>query len=87
MSKLLEVLLTLALVAALLWALYFAFGPQALGVPAMVGVLVVWAGVSIFSNAGIAGFVFVLLGLLVLVLVIGMAMRLGNDRRGGPGPP
>lgn len=87
MSHLLEVLLGIVLIALLIWALYFAFGPQALGVPALVGVLVVAAGVSVFSNAGFAGLVFVLLGLFVLVMIIGMAMRLGNDRGGRPGPP
>lgn len=73
----------------LLWALHFAFGPQALGLPVIVGVLVIAAGVRVFSNAGVSGFAFVVLGLLVLALVIGMAMRLGADARGPrePGPP
>ncbi len=86
MDELLEaighVALYAAMFGALLWALHFAFGPQVLWVPTMIGVLVVVAGVRIFSNAGLSGFVFVLLALLVFVLVIGMAMRLG-DRGGG----
>jgi hypothetical protein len=68
------------LFALLLWALYFAFGPVVLGVPSMVGVLVIIAGVRIFSNAGPGGLVFVTLGLVAVVLVIGMAMRLGAER-------
>jgi hypothetical protein len=72
----------------LLWALYFAFGPQVLGLPAMIGVLVIVAGIRIFSNAGLSGLAFVVLGLFVLVMVIGVAMRLGTDRRvREPRPP
>lgn len=66
----------------LLWALYFAFGPQVLGLPAMVGVLVIVAGIRISSNAGLSGLAFVVLGLFVLAMIIGMAMRLGTDRHG-----
>jgi hypothetical protein len=69
----------------LLWALYFAFGPQVLGLPAMLGVLVIVAGIRIFSNAGLSGLAFVVLALCALVMVIGMAMRLGTDR--GPRRP
>jgi hypothetical protein len=43
------------LIAALLWALYFAFGPQVLGLPAMLGVFVVVAGVKIVGNSGPGG--------------------------------
>lgn len=50
----------------------------------LIGVLVVLAGKSVFSNAGLAGVAFIVLGLILLVLVIGMAMRLGNDRRRPP---
>ncbi|MHB8233055.1 MAG: hypothetical protein ACYDHT_00225 [Solirubrobacteraceae bacterium] len=88
MSKLLEALLEVGvpilLGGLLLWACYFAFGPQVFGLPVIVGALVIAAGVRIFSNAGVSGLIFVLLGLLVLVLVIGMAMRLGSDRRRPP---
>jgi hypothetical protein len=84
-----NVAIYVVLFGLLLFALYFAFGPQVLGVPAMVGVLVVIAGISIFSNAGVSGLLFVVLGLLVLAIVIGMAMRLGADSRGPrkPDPP
>jgi hypothetical protein len=67
----------------LLWALYFAFGPQALGLPAMLGVLVIVAGIRVFSNAGLSGLVFVVIGLFVLLMIIGIAMRPGTDRHAG----
>jgi hypothetical protein len=75
-----------ALFGLLLWACYFAFGPQVFGLPVLIGVLVVAAGKSVFSNAGLAGVAFIVLGLILLVLVIGMAMRLGSDRRRPPPP-
>jgi hypothetical protein len=68
------------LIGALLWALYFAFGPQALGLPAMLGAFVLVAGARIFGNSGIGGLVAVVLGLVAVVLVIGMAMTLGSRR-------
>lgn len=77
--------LWILLIAVLLWALYFAFGPQVLGLPAMIGVLVAFAGLRVFGNAGLSGLAFVIVGLVVLALVIGMAMRIGNERRRGPG--
>jgi hypothetical protein len=87
-SELLEAILAVAvgvaLFGALLWASYFAFGPQVFGLPVLIGVLVVLAGKSVFSNAGLAGVAFIVLGLILLVLIIGMAMRLGNDRRRPP---
>lgn len=46
----------------------------------MIGLLVVVAGKQVFSNAGLSGLAYVVLGLLVLALVIGMAMRLGAER-------
>jgi hypothetical protein len=68
------------LLALLAWALWFAFGEQVFGVPAMIGLLVVLAGISVFGNDGLGGLAFVILALIALALVIGMAMRLGNDR-------
>lgn len=72
------------LLGLLVWALYFALGPQILGIPAMIGVLVVVAGVKPFSNQGLAGVAFMVLGLAGLVVVIGMAMTFGTKR---PSPP
>ncbi len=46
----------------------------------MIGLLVVIAGISVFGNDGVGGIAFVILGLIALALVIGAAMRLGNDR-------
>jgi hypothetical protein len=87
-SELLEAVLgvgiEVGLVVLLLWACYFAFGPQAFGLPVLIGVLVVVAGIRIFSNAGLSGLAFVVVGLVVLMLIIGMAMRLGSDRRRPP---
>jgi hypothetical protein len=75
-----KVAIYVGLIGALLWALYFAFGPQALGLPAMLGAFVLVAGVRIFGNSGIGGLVAVVLGLVAVVLVIGMAMTLGGGR-------
>ncbi len=90
MSEFLEALLhvgiVVVLVVALVWACYFAFGPQVFGLPVLIGVLVVLAGRTVFSNAGFGGLAFIVLGLILLVLVIGMAMRLGSDRRRPPPP-
>ena len=84
MTELLEslgnVAIVVALFGALLWALHFAFGSQVLGLPAMLGGLVLIAGVKIFSNSGIGGLVAVVLGLAAVVVVIGMAMNVGGGR-------
>jgi hypothetical protein len=68
------------LIGALLWSLHFAFGPQAFGLPAMLCVVAVVAGLRIFSNSSIGGVIAVVLGLVAAVLVIGMAMTLGGGR-------
>jgi hypothetical protein len=68
------------LLALLAWALWFAFGSQAFGLPSMIGLLVVIAGISVFGNDGLAGLAFVVVALIALAMVIGAAMRLGNDR-------
>jgi len=62
------------------WGLYRVFGTQVFGVPAMVGLLVVIAGGTIFSNIGLLALAVVVVGLLVLVMVIGMAMTLGPEK-------
>ena len=84
LNALLGVGVWVVLLGLLLWACYFAFGPQVFGLPVIIGALVVAAGVRVFSNAGVSGLIFVLLGLVVVVLIIGMAMRLGSDRRRPP---
>lgn len=68
------------LIVALGWAAYRAIGPQALGLPVIIGVLVVAAGASIFSNAGIVGLLAIVVGLAAVVVVIGMAMNVGSTR-------
>lgn len=85
MGELLEALLEVGAYALTIglvgWGLHRAFGTQMFGVPAMVGLLVVIAGASIFANIGLPAVAVVVIGLLVLVMVIGMAMKLG------PGEP
>ena len=65
------------------WALYRAFGSQVLGLPAMVGVLVIAGALSIFSSAVVL--VAMVIGLVVLMLIIGMSMTLGPEPPSGPG--
>jgi hypothetical protein len=84
MTELLEAVASIAayvlIIGLLGCALYYVFGPQVLGLPAIVGLLVVVAGVRVFSNTGLAGLGAVVVGLLILVMVIGMAMTLGTER-------
>ncbi len=75
-----NVAIYVVLIGALLWSLHFAFGSQVFGLPAMLGVFVLIAGVKIFSNSGIGGLVAVVLGLAAVVVVIGMAMNVGGGR-------
>ncbi len=84
LEAVLHVAVYVALFGALLWACYFAFGPQVFGLPVLIGVLVVAAGKTVVGNDGLGGVAFIVLGLIALVLVIGMAMRLGSDRRRPP---
>ena len=76
----LAVTILVVLVALLAWALYHAIGPQIFGLPMMIGVLVVAAGVTIFSNIGIAALAAILIGLALVVVIIGMAMKVGTKR-------
>jgi H2-forming N5,N10-methylenetetrahydromethanopterin dehydrogenase-like enzyme len=63
------------------FAAYWAFGPQVLGLPTLIGLFTLWGATSLVSNAGIgpAGAVLVVAGVLGVLLIIGMAMRLGAD--------
>jgi hypothetical protein len=72
------VAIIVVLIAVLLWALYFAFGPQALGLPAMLGAFVLVAGWKIAGNSGVGGLVAVVLGVAAILLIIGMAMSFGG---------
>ena len=84
MGELLEVgggLLALALgVVLVLWVLHYLFGAQVLGLPAMIGVLVVIAVGSAIPSLGILTILALVGGLLVLFVVIGMAMTLGPEK-------
>jgi hypothetical protein len=87
MSELLESaanVLAYVLVASLLgWGLYRAFGSQVLGLPTLIGVLVIAAALSVFSSAVVL--LAMVIGLVVLMLVIGMAMTLGPEPPSGSG--
>lgn len=65
------------------WGLYRAFGSQVLGLPAMIGVLVLAGALSIFSSVVVL--LAMIVGLLVLMLVIGMTMTLGPEPPSPPG--
>lgn len=60
---------------------YWAVGPQAIGLPALIGLLTLWGATSVVSNAGLGpvGVVLIFGRVLVVLLIIGMAMRLGAD--------
>ena len=75
-----ELAIGVALIVLLGWALYFAFGPQVLGLPAMLGVFVVIAGVRVIGNVGLAGVLVILVALVAVVMIIGMAMTVGTRR-------
>lgn len=87
MTELLETGGGLAVAAVLVvlvgLAAYWVFGPQALGLPAMVGVFALWGLTSLVSDAGLGaiGVLVVVGGVIAVLLVIGMAMSFGN------GPP
>ena len=69
------------LVAAfLLWLAYYLFGPQALGVPAFIGVLVIFALWQALPSLGVLTIAAFVAGVLVLFIVIGMAMSLGAEK-------
>ena len=71
----------MAVVVVIGIAAYWAFGPQAIGLPAFIGLFTVWGLGSLVSNAGLGpvGIVVVAGGVLVVLLIIGMAMRFGAD--------
>jgi hypothetical protein len=79
-----DISIYVALIALLAWSLYFALGPQVLGLPAMIGVFVVVAGAKIVGNIGPAGVVVVMVALAAVIVVIGMAMTIGDRRSSRP---
>jgi hypothetical protein len=74
------ILVVLLLAVLVLWILYIVFGPQALGVPALIGVLVVIGVGSVVPTLGLFTVVAMIGGLLVLFIVVGMAMSLGPEK-------
>jgi hypothetical protein len=74
----------IVLLVLIVGALYWAFGPALLGLPSMIAVLVVVAGAtSIYSNVGLGAVVVIIAGLAAVVVVIGMAMNVGQRRSEG----
>jgi hypothetical protein len=81
LHALLVVGIYVVLFGLLAWALYYAFGPQVVGLPAMLAVLVIVAGVkTVIPNVGLAGLAVMVVGLAAVVVIIGMAMTVGGGR-------
>jgi len=84
-AELLETVGNFAAVGAVVvlvgFAAYWAFGPQAIGLPALIGLLTLWGVTSLVSNAGLGpvGVVVIVGGVVGVLLIIGMAMRFGVD--------
>jgi hypothetical protein len=76
-----DVAVVVAFVVLVGFVAYWLFGPQAIGLPAIIGALTLWGLVSLVSNAGLgpAGILVVVVGVVAVLFVIGMAMRLGAD--------
>jgi 4-hydroxybenzoate polyprenyltransferase len=87
-AELLEAIAKVAAYAALIglagWGLQRLLGWQLVGLPGLIGVLVVFAGAQVFSNSGVRGLIATLVCLFAVALVIGMAMSLGADRPDRP---
>jgi hypothetical protein len=83
-GELLDALATVAAYAAVIvlvgWGLQRVFGLQVFGLVGLVGVLVIIAGVRVFSNSGLGGLLATVVCLLAVAIVIGMAMTLGAGR-------
>jgi hypothetical protein len=74
----------------------WAFGPQAVGLPAIIGLFTLFGLISFASDLGLGalGILVIIGGLIAFMLVIGMAMKLGgasststDTERGGREPP
>jgi hypothetical protein len=74
-----ELALIVLLVGAIGWLLYLRFGPQVLGVPAMIGVFAVFAVWEALSTDGVIVIAAVILGVLAVWMIIGMALTIGRD--------
>jgi hypothetical protein len=77
-----------AAVVVIAFLAYWAFGPQAIGLPAIIGLLALWGLIAFLSDLGLGavGIVFVLAGLLAVLLAIGIAIRLGGEPPGEAEP-
>lgn len=72
-----EFVLAVVFIVLALALLHRLFGPAALGLPALIGILVVAAAMSLAPQLGGATLLLLAVGLVVLFLVMGMAMRIG----------
>jgi hypothetical protein len=81
-GELLDAALGVAAYAAVIvvvgWVLGRVLGVQMFGIGGLVGVLVVLAGGRVFSNSGVRGLIATVICLLVVAIVIGMAMTIGD---------
>lgn len=75
-----------AVFALLLLAAYFAFGPAALGLPTWIAILAALAALSVPGPLG-TRVIAALVGGLIVLLVIGFAMRLRSQPPGSSEPP
>jgi len=78
-----EAFLYLAAFVGILFGLRFFIGVQAFGLPAIIGLAVLFGMVSLVGDLGIGpvGVVLVVVGIVVVLLVIGMAMSFGGQPR------
>jgi hypothetical protein len=72
--------LIVAMVVGAGFIAYWVFGPQAVGLPAIIGLFALWGLISLVSDAGLGaiGVVVVIGGVIAVLLIIGMAMRFGD---------
>ncbi len=84
MSELLEAVVNVGayflVIVLVLWLAYQAFGSQVFGLPVMIGVLVVIGVATAVSAASFFVIAAMVAGLLILFIVIGMAMSLGDEK-------
>jgi hypothetical protein len=85
MSELLEAAANIALIMLLLGLLAALgsrlFGPQVLGLPAMLGAFAFIALLSTSTEVGAIGLLTAVLGVLAVFIIIGLAMTYGDDLR------
>jgi len=63
-----------------MWLVSTVVGPQALGLPAIIAVFAAIALASTLTNVGAIGLLTIVVGVIVLLLVIGIAISVGDER-------